>query len=393
MAQRINVPPPAPFAMTSARASTAWTRWTKQFTYYIDASGITRASQKKALLLHIAGAEIQEFIFDTLTLPAASIGQNEYDITLIALNEYFSPTPNIAFERHQFGQAAQRPDELVDEICTRLKGLAASCTFSDQRDEHIRDQFVDKCSSSGLRRRLLREPNLTLTSLIDIARASQAADQQAAILEGHGSSPLARPCADINIAARPRSDYNRRRDRPSPQVNQHDFRSRRSNQQHRQNHSSSSTTTSMQACTNCGLDGHKPGDPSCPAPGRTCWKYQKIGHFGHVCLSSRRNQPCLNPIRAIDDHVHDHDQDREANSPYASSDEEYNYQIRAVNATPTRADTEVDDHAISMIVDCGATVNLIDAETWNELQRRRPTIRLAPSHVRLLGYGRRNHSR
>ena len=387
MAKRIDVPPPAPFAMTSSRASTAWTRWTRQFDYYVNAAGITLAGQKKALLLHIAGPEVQD-LFETLTIPATVDDQTEYDVALSALNTYFSPTPNIAFERHQFRQAAQRPGESVDEFCTRLKSLAASCAFSGQRDEHIRDQFVDKCSSSGLRRRLLREPNLTLTSLMDIARASQAADQQAAIMEGNIASPPARPSADdgVNVAAQhtqPRNNFNRRRDQHPPQTNRDDFRSWRDNQQHRQNPSSGSTTNSAQACTNCDFEGHQPGDPSCPARGRTCRRCQKIGHFGRVCRSSRQNQPRQNPVHAVDDHDHDVD------PPSGYTDEEYNFQIHTANMTLTRADIEVDGHMISMIVDSGATANIIDVTTWNDLHIRSPGIRLTPSHVRLFGYGSR----
>ena len=39
----------------------------------------------------------------------------------------------------------------------------------------IRDQALDKCRSSKLRRRLLREPALTLDQILTIARATEAA--------------------------------------------------------------------------------------------------------------------------------------------------------------------------------------------------------------------------
>lgn len=45
--------------------------------------------------------------------------------------------------------------------------------------EMIRDQLVDKCRSQRLRRRLLREENLTLEIIKSLARAMEAADTQA----------------------------------------------------------------------------------------------------------------------------------------------------------------------------------------------------------------------
>ena len=43
----------------------------------------------------------------------------------------------------------------------------------------IRDQVVDKCASNSLRRRLLRETDLTLEGLLRIARSIEASDLHA----------------------------------------------------------------------------------------------------------------------------------------------------------------------------------------------------------------------
>lgn len=61
----------------------------------------------------------------------------------------------------------------MDAYVTRLRGLAKTCEF-DNVDEMIRDQVIDKCASNNLRRRLLRETDLKLDGLLDIARSIEA---------------------------------------------------------------------------------------------------------------------------------------------------------------------------------------------------------------------------
>ena len=64
-------------------------------------------------------------------------------------------------KRYVFHQAIQVTNEPSIDFFTRLCKLASTCELADKNIE-IRDQFIDKCSSNRLRRRLLEEPNLTL---------------------------------------------------------------------------------------------------------------------------------------------------------------------------------------------------------------------------------------
>ena len=45
-----------------------WRRWKGSFEFFLEAKGITKDSQRKALLLHCAGQDVQD-IFDTLADP------------------------------------------------------------------------------------------------------------------------------------------------------------------------------------------------------------------------------------------------------------------------------------------------------------------------------------
>ena len=149
-----------------------WRRWRKVFQFYVDGRGITAAARKKALLLHCAGMEIQE-IFETLTDPGVPEGKedNVYNAALRTLDAYFSPQVNVPYERHIFRQMKQEENEMVDQFIVRLSNQAANCEFGVTKNERIRDQIIDKCKSTKLRRKLLEKgQGLTLTETQKIAR-------------------------------------------------------------------------------------------------------------------------------------------------------------------------------------------------------------------------------
>ena len=75
----------------------------------------------------------------------------------------FCAQENIAFERYVFRQSKQEDDETVDNFIVKLSKLSISCDFSElQKEDMIRDQVVDCCRSTALRKKLLSESDLTL---------------------------------------------------------------------------------------------------------------------------------------------------------------------------------------------------------------------------------------
>ena len=96
MALKLDIISPAPFKVLGEQTSLAqkWDQYFKRFDYYIKASGETRDEQKRALLLHVSGEEVQG-LFETLTDTGTT-----YAHAIDKLNAYFAPKKNIAFERH-----------------------------------------------------------------------------------------------------------------------------------------------------------------------------------------------------------------------------------------------------------------------------------------------------
>ena len=132
-----------------------WKKWVISFQFYLTATGVTEEEQKRALLLHVAGTEVQE-VFSIL-----SAADSTCVAALNSLNAYFAPKANIRYERYLFRQSSQEQHETIDVFVMRLKKLAATCEFTDI-DDVIIDQIIEKTNSHELQKKLLQERGLTL---------------------------------------------------------------------------------------------------------------------------------------------------------------------------------------------------------------------------------------
>lgn len=174
--------------------SSRWTRWKKSFELYIAARGDVGNNQKRPLLLHCAGVEVQN-IFDTLD------GGASYDEAITALDTYFKPLQNETFERHQFRQMTQKAGETTAQFVTRLRQKAENCNFGAARDASIRDQVIDRCPDRTLQAKLLAKRALTLGQLLEKAQAHEAAVSQVKQMDGR---PSEKETELVSAVSRPR---------------------------------------------------------------------------------------------------------------------------------------------------------------------------------------------
>ena len=173
------------------------------------------------------------------------------------LHDYFIPKANVPFEIHLFRQIAQEMGETVDELVCRLRQRAASCDFGDNEDDYIRDQVIDKCHSSVIRREFLEKGGaVSLDDLLRIARSQEAVDRQMKVMGTNAS-------ADQENTVGGKSS-----------INKHSAR--------------------VKICFGFGQDGHFRGDKRCPARDQACRRCGGIGHFMVRCpqLQSRTRGEC-----------------------------------------------------------------------------------------------------
>ena len=86
-----------------------WKKWLTRFERLLIATNITETKQQRALLLHYAGPDVDE-IFDTLP----DTGEDkDYKAAVDALNAYFIPQANSAFEEYNFRQAKHNTAKIL----------------------------------------------------------------------------------------------------------------------------------------------------------------------------------------------------------------------------------------------------------------------------------------
>lgn len=151
----------------SSKVGHEWKRWKRSFDIFLTARGETPDGQKKALLLHTAGMDVQD-VFETIPNAATK----NYTETLEALDEKFAPQMNESYERHVFRSMSQEESETVDQFITRLRQQAKNCGFGDKLDENVRDQVIHACKSAKLRVKLLEKKELDLKKVSRHSKSS-----------------------------------------------------------------------------------------------------------------------------------------------------------------------------------------------------------------------------
>lgn len=344
----MEMPTPSPFKVIgeNTNLSKSWEQYLKRFEYYLSASGITKDERKKAMLLHLAGEEVQD-VYETLP-----DGGQTYAQTTEHLTNYFNPQKNIAYERHAFRSCKQEKDENMDNYIIRLKKMAISCEYEqDPADDMIRDQIVDSCHSNELRKKFLKEKNLTLAKIQDIARASDLADLHCNKMEETKKS-----------SPKEKEDYAYKVQTNRPKRKQ--FQPR---QQPR------SARKPKQVCFRCGFEGHS-GYECLRSRTVICTVCHRKGHFGHMCRSKVKQK-----VNFVNENLDNNESDNDEESA----------SIGHVFQVNTKLDSSlievlIEGKSVKTLIDSGASVNCLDKQTFNLVKT--PSTKLQKSNVKIYPY-------
>ena len=298
--------------------STKWTRYVSRFENFCVAYEITDPNRKCALLLHSAGENVQN-IFDTLTINSPTGSQTKYSVTLDALNEHFIPKRNLEYELFMFRSGKQENDETLDQFHTRLLHLSKYCEFVDLNRE-LKSQVIFGCVSRRVRSKALQEHGLTLNDILTYARTIETSEQQAVSMEQNNKDRIT-----VNKV-----------NKQSALKNTH------------------STGRKSKLCYRCGNE--YPHQNTCPAMKIECNKCHKVGHFAKCCKSkSKRN------------HVN------KAQKENVQSDNSDDYLFMTCKSNKNErpmSKIKIYDITIDMLVDTGATVNVIDLNVYNTFKKK-----------------------
>ena len=74
--------------------------------------------------------------------------------------------------------------ESIADYDVALRKLATNCKFGHYLEDALRNRFVCGLSNKAIQRRLLSEPDLTLTKAMELAQGMEAAERNSKSLKG-----------------------------------------------------------------------------------------------------------------------------------------------------------------------------------------------------------------
>ena len=242
------------------------------------------------------------------------------------------PRKNLPYTRHMFFTKAQGPTETIDAYVTELKSKAKDCEFGLLHDSLIRDRIVCGIRDDSVRRRLLREADLTLEKAIDVCRANEITSSQVKMLNEEVEVHKIRP---VNTAKTERAEKGRTK--PASQDEQKGF-----------------------DCNRC---GYKHEYKKCPAFGQTCKSCQKKNHFAKMCKAQGHTRK----MHAVEQSDSDH------NMFIGTINVEQEVCIKKIdNAEMEDGDEwteelKINRRKVKFKLDTGAGCNVMSADTFNSL--------------------------
>ena len=238
-------------------ADKQWSHWFRTFSNFLNAIA-EHQPDKLVTLTNYVAPNVYEYIAECTTYETAIE-------TLEAL--YLKPTNEI-YARHVLATRRQEAGESLDQYLQILKRLSKDCNFKSvsaeqNREDFIRDSFINGLQSKGIRQRLLENKTLDLKTAFDQARALKMAQKN--------SESYYMPNANVSMSASANLENQFPRD----------------TQTQEESLAPVAAVNTNTKCFFCGLNKHVRS--RCPAKDSVCNNCGKTGHFARVCKSMARS--------------------------------------------------------------------------------------------------------
>lgn len=347
---------PFDYASHTDDVGVEWRKWMRSFEIMTRASRIQDEDWKFDLLLHYAGPGVQH-LFETLPKlpgiekrgPISNTDQyvpsmTHYEEAVTKLNLFFLPKENTTYERHLLRQMKQKAGENIDMFTIRLRMQADRCGFGNNLEENIKDQIIQNCQSSVLRRDLLKRGDAGLEEILRVAKIFETVALQEKSFTNLSDQKL--PMAEVNKIDLKPSYGNRKW----------------------------SNESNRQECNRCGYTGHMANDAKCPAKGKSCNKCGNQDHFARKCRKrqfTRQFSNIDNGDRAKSSKMaktENEDTSKSENTvKHVIAEEEYVFNVTAGDDS-SEIQGQIGGIALTMVIDSGSKYNLLSETTWKELK-------------------------
>ena len=158
--KRLDLNPSAP------NAAKEWRHWRRTFDNFIIECGIDPVHNKHRIITNLISANVYEHVEDC----------TDFQSVIDTLDNMFVKSPNVIFARHLLSTRRQQSGETLDQFLQDLRRLSKYCKFKavtaeQNREELVRDTFINGLISPAIRQRLLESDTLSLHIAYDNANS------------------------------------------------------------------------------------------------------------------------------------------------------------------------------------------------------------------------------
>lgn len=363
-------PPPLTLDIEASHQTQQWTKYKDNLDLFFTASNIKDEKQKHAMCLYLGGSELRE-IAETLDPD----NKSTYTELTKKLDDHFSTKTNYTFERSKFrGIVPLNDKESSRSYIGRLRKAVVNCKFDEYtNDNACVDQYIEKKATPSFRRKLLSQPDLTLSKLLELATAREVTEDQAKSIEAQST------ISDETLNKLQTKQYKQQKYTKPPESSN----SRQYSKPPEASSVKQSKPSDKNRCYGCGRSGHFHGSDDCPAMGQKCNFCGIFNHWEVVCQAKQRqgysreakkfpNRAPTNSRGIINSAIDLQD---------TSSEEEHLFSLNH----PSDIIIKLDQQPVSFLRDSGATINLIDRGTFQNLNRNK-NIELYPTKTNIFTY-------
>ena len=322
---------------------------------YFDAVSLSPTAndvQCAAQLKCQAGDKIRKMLKANKDVILKEAGESEYEYVKRVIRSKELPKSNPTFESYKFRKIVQLEGETFQRFVQRLESQVSRCEFVD-RERQLKDQVVLGCLSENLRKVALREdPNLR--RVIELGKTEEYANSRSqAITDKSSNSEV----VVNNVSSNSKSKFSFR-------MGQKDASNNRRKPQ-----------TSNRKCYSCGKEFPHVNRP-CPASGKKCSQCNNFGHFGDLCPSNRsfNRRPPAHANSLEEDDVEPPDgrggdpEEEVVNAVNLCNDFVFN--VNSMQKLKMSKSIMIDTNIpVNFIADTGASVDIIDFETFTRLKQ------------------------
>ena len=319
-----------------------WSEYVERLQFYFTANGIKDDSKKRAVLLSNCGPSTFRLL-RSIVLPAP-LTDFSFSELVSKMKAHREPRPSVIVQRYQFNSRQRLPSESMAEYIAALRKLAEFCNYGESLDEMLRDRFVCGIAHSAVQKRLLAEPDLTLTKAVTVAQAVELAEK--------GAQQLQLPV-----------------DKETKEVHKFSTTNSQPHADTRKKDSSSGGKASSTSCYRC---GGKHNQQTCRFKSETCHFCNKRGHIAKVCRSKKRQSPPAKPTNQV------------TQDPPESVPSEYSlFTLPGQQSKPVKVVINIEGSPVTMEVDTGAAVSIISDKTRNNMPNlQKLTLQPSPATLR-----------